>query len=129
MKKLCLLGLLGLALCLAPGCGDDDSDAPKDGDAACKELGEVCHDADDGNGLGAECHEVGHTADPAVCQERYDECITYCRGVLGEGGAPSHGHGGAGGEAHTEGGAPGHDETGGTGGVHEEDPGTSGAGG
>jgi hypothetical protein len=128
MKKLCLLGLLGVALCLAPGCGDDD-DTPMDGDAACEEIGEVCHDADDGNGLGAECHDVGHTGDGAVCLERYDECITYCKGELGEGGASSHGHGGAGGEAHTEGGAPGHDETGGTGGVHEEEPGTAGAGG
>jgi hypothetical protein len=129
MKKLVLFGLLGVTLVLAPACGDDDDSAPpKDGDAACKELGEVCHDADDGNGLGAECHEVGHTANPTVCLERYDECITYCKGVLGEGGASSHGHGGAGGEAHAEGGA-GHDQAGGTGGVHEEDPGTSGAGG
>jgi hypothetical protein len=105
MKKLCLLGLLGVTLCLAPACGDDDDSdggTPRDGDAACKELGEICHAADDGTGLGAECHEVGHTGDGEVCLERYDECITYCEANLGEGGAPGHSEGGAGGEVHEE---------------------------
>lgn len=101
MKKLCLLGMLGLSLFLAPGCGDDDDDDKdgkvRDGAAACKELGEICHDADDGKGLGAECHEIGHVGDGAVCLERYDECITFCKAQIGAGGASGSGHGGAGG--------------------------------
>jgi hypothetical protein len=126
MKKLCILGLLGVAIALTPACGDDDDDtdgtggaageggniggeggAPLDeGAAACKELGSLCHDADDGKGLGKECHELGHVGDGKVCLARYDECKTYCESVLGQGGG-SHGHGGGGGESHSEGGAGG----------------------
>jgi hypothetical protein len=137
MKKLCLLGLLGVALALTPACGDDDDTADgsggaagesgnaggeggelSDGEAACLELGELCHDADDGTGLGAECHELGHVGDGDACLERFEECKTYCEGQLG--------HGGAGGAGHAEGGA-GHTEGGAGGEAHAEAGGSSGA--
>lgn len=56
----------------------------------CEVIGELCHAADDGDGPLHDCHELGHSNDPAVCRERFGSCITQCLAV-------DDGHGGAGG--------------------------------
>lgn len=58
----------------------DPHQIPDSGNTMCAELGTYCHAFDDGTGLGAECHEAGHTGDEAVCAEMYDECIAFCHG-------------------------------------------------
>jgi hypothetical protein len=134
------LALLVGAIAVAPGCADDpapdeatggssgssstkggsggDAGAGGAGTIACMDLGQICHDADDGaDTMGAECHDIGHEGDGEACLEAYDECIEYCMSVLAGGaGGGGHGHeGGAGGEAH-HGGAGGEAHHGGAGG-------------
>lgn len=71
----------------------------------CETIGELCHAVDDGDGPLHECHELGHSSDPAVCHERFPSCIRACVGGEGEGagganagGASAGGAGGKGGE-------------------------------
>lgn len=54
-------------------------DAPAPSGNECEELATTCHGHDEGNALVAECHILGHDADPAACTARYDECMTACR--------------------------------------------------
>lgn len=105
--------LLGCALVLSAACSDDDEtphvhggvdsgaggnggggnggsggvvdphEIPDSGNTMCAELGTYCHAFDEGTGLGAECHEAGHTGDEAVCAEMYDECIAFCQSDAG----------------------------------------------
>ncbi len=69
----------------------DHADHPEAGSAVCEELGHLCHDFDTGEGLGHECHEVGHAGEQEACAEIYDECILFCQG---DGGHEGHGDGG-----------------------------------
>lgn len=64
---------------------------PLDGDLACEQMGDLCHDADHGTGLENLCHETGHSENPAWCLAIYDECQTVCDG-LAQSDAGSHGH-------------------------------------
>ena len=91
--------LLALASMFAfAGCGDDDDDndmPPIDGKAGqthshggeasgghggasveagaseCRVIGELCHEADTGNGPAHDCHELGHEADGAACLDGF----------------------------------------------------------
>jgi hypothetical protein len=99
MKKLTLLTLLGIALVLAPACGEDP-EVTSDGTAECDEIGELCHPVM--TTLGQECHDIGHDRVGSVCLDRYQECKTHCESMAGEGGAggtPAQGTAGAGGAA------------------------------
>jgi hypothetical protein len=63
------------------------------GPIKCLALGELCHPVDDGNGPLNECHELGHAADPAVCEAEFDHCVTICMEAI----EAAEGGGGAGG--------------------------------
>lgn len=54
-----------------------------DGDAACDEMGDFCHEPDHGSGLENLCHETGHHENPVWCAAIYEECKAVCDG-LGE---------------------------------------------
>lgn len=125
--------LLGCSVALTLACGDDTDVAPPSSDAGvggqgnqpdasggaggvtdphmvpdsgntmCAELGTYCHAFDDGVGVGADCHEAGHTGDEAACAAIYDECIAFCSSDAGH-----------------------HEEDGGDAGHHEEDGGDAG---
>ncbi len=57
----------------------------------CDEMGELCHEYDQGSGLGHACHEVGHAGDLAGCSVIYAACADLCHiGAADAGGA--HGH-------------------------------------
>ncbi len=62
--------------------GHHETDA---GSALCEELGHTCHAFDDGDGLGRECHEVGHAGDHEACEAIFDQCSQLCRGDAGPG--------------------------------------------
>jgi uncharacterized repeat protein (TIGR04052 family) len=47
-------------------------------EAACEEMGDRCHDLDDGQGLGHLCHETGHAGNAVWCAAIYDECTALC---------------------------------------------------
>jgi len=68
------------------------------GPLKCMALGELCHPVDDVDGPLHECHELGHVADPAVCEAEFDNCVTMCIEAI----EAAEGAGGAGGS----GGAP-----------------------
>ena len=59
------------------------------GDAAtiCQVLGHLCHDADTGTGLAADCHDLGHEGDGEACEQGFASCIDTCVDSAGEGGA------------------------------------------
>jgi uncharacterized repeat protein (TIGR04052 family) len=57
---------------------------------ACDQLGDHCHEPDDGSGLANLCHETGHSGNAQWCEAIYDECATVCEGLGGEADA---GHG------------------------------------
>lgn len=67
----------------------------------CHELGHLCHDLDDGEGLAHECHEAGHAGDEAACVEIYDACIALCGS---DGGNHEHGSSDAGAHSDHDGG-------------------------
>jgi hypothetical protein len=89
----CFLGATTLAFGLLVGCGDDHHSQGHHAGGQCEALGHVCHDADDGNGRAAECHDVGHAEEPEECEAIFDECIELCVDAIGE----AQGEGGAGG--------------------------------
>lgn len=99
--------LVGGSLAGFAGCGDDDDSsasnsggsaahagssqggeaqggaaAVSDGTDECKVMGELCHEADTGNGGAAtaahECHEVGHEGDGTACLKEFAGCINTC---------------------------------------------------
>ncbi len=78
-----------IAFCQEPAEAGVDAgdDHHGEGSAMCEEMGHLCHDLDDGEGLAHECHEVGHAGDADECAEIYDECIALCQG---DGGSHSH---------------------------------------
>jgi hypothetical protein len=101
-----------------PACGDDDpnvepgsggSGGSGGGDtelglAMCRALGSLCHAVDDGDGPLADCHDLGHAADPEACVEGFQSCIDLCleaeeHGAGGAGGQGGAGHAGAPGPA------------------------------
>lgn len=91
-----VLSLAATAACLVACGGDDSGKEPSDaGKAACAELSSTCH-GDEAEGTIAECHDIGHRADPEQCLARYEECKAACTSE-----APGHGgHGGQGGDSH-----------------------------
>lgn len=55
------------------------------GEAQCRVLGELCHEADTGSGPAHECHELGHVNDAAACVEGFSGCVETCvEGSAGE---------------------------------------------
>jgi hypothetical protein len=99
--KRAYIGLFSFGVALAGGvsaCDDDDAigsgpdasdetpdassdagnDAAQEADPKCVELGARCHPFDHGEGLGHECHEIGHENAVSECHEKYDECIAFC---------------------------------------------------
>ncbi len=68
--------------------GGGHAEAP----TVCRVLGELCHQADTGDGAASECHDLGHVGDVAVCEQEFDGCIATCVDAGG-------GEGGAGGGA------------------------------
>lgn len=89
------LSVLPLALGLALACSEeDDHEEEHETPAACAPIGEVCtHDVH--TTLGAECHDIYHDGDAALCSDRQAECVAHCEAELAAGGAG--GGGGAGG--------------------------------
>lgn len=59
----------------------------------CKVLGELCHEADSGEGASHECHELGHVGNVATCEQEFDGCIAICTHDEGAGGSGSGGAG------------------------------------
>jgi hypothetical protein len=68
--------------------GGGHAEAP----TVCRVLGELCHAADTGSGAAAECHELGHVGDVAVCEQEFDGCIATCVDTGGGEGGAGGGH-------------------------------------
>ena len=82
-----LCGGTALLFGLAVGCGGDDSKKSSEESPRCSALGEVCHAVEESSDQAAECHELGHDGDPAVCEEQFDDCIDVClEAITDEGG-------------------------------------------
>ena len=70
------------------------SGGASDGALTCEVIGELCHEADTGSGLGHDCHELGHEGHAAACVAGFDDCIALC--VPDEQGGAGAGAGGSG---------------------------------
>jgi hypothetical protein len=79
------------------------SDAGTPGEEQCHEMGELCHEYDEGSGLGHLCHEVGHGGNLEWCSVIYSACAELCHIEASDGGS---------GHPHDESDATHHDETG-----------------
>lgn len=82
------------------GGGGGSSD---EADPYCAALGELCHPIEEG--IGPDCHELGHVGNGTACAESFEDCANFCleaRAAL----EPGAGGGGAGGQS-TSGGAGG----------------------
>ncbi len=88
-----------------PGAGGAGGAASDPGPIKCVALGALCHPVDDMNGPLNECHELGHSADAAVCEADFDHGVESCMVAI----AAAEGAGGAGGadSAGGAGGSPG----------------------
>lgn len=81
-----LLLALSASAALTVACGDDKGTGDEHSDTepqVCKDISNVCHDADGGSGMANECHEQAHAGDAAVCEMIHDECIALCNGGTG----------------------------------------------
>jgi hypothetical protein len=55
--------------------------------AHCEALGSLCHEADDGDGPIADCHDLGHSGDAVACAEGFAACVDLCLEPSGAAGA------------------------------------------
>ena len=100
---------IGLCVEGATGEGGAGGGASVDQDPRCAALGSLCHPIEDG--IGPECHDLGHMGNAADCADRFEECAHFCLEATealepaagGAGGAP----GAAGASATAAGGAGG----------------------
>lgn len=93
-------GCIGFCVGGETGAGGAGGGRGVDEDPHCAALGELCHPIEDG--MGPECHELGHVGNPAACAESFEECAHFCleaRAALepGAGGSGTGGQGGSGG--------------------------------
>lgn len=70
-----------------------EAGAPSEGQ--CQEMGELCHDYDEGSGLGHLCHEVGHGGNLEWCSVIYSACAELCHIEASDGGSHHHDDGDA----------------------------------
>lgn len=93
---------------VAPGCSDSDAvDSGQGGSGTggaghhhdhgpphpdCAAISDACHGVDEMGDRAAECHELGHDNDAAVCAAQKASCVDYCN-ALGAGGGGAGGSG------------------------------------
>ena len=71
---------------LGVGCSEDEQEETVVEASDCEAIGDVCtHDVS--GSLATECHELAHSNDTVECAARKHECVDFCSGARGEGGA------------------------------------------
>jgi uncharacterized repeat protein (TIGR04052 family) len=63
-------------------CSDSETFSVNCVENLCRDLGRNCHVVDQGTGVIAECHSLGHANDADACEARRDECVQACGAAL-----------------------------------------------
>jgi hypothetical protein len=67
---------IGFCVGAETGTGGAGGGSGADQDPYCAALGSLCHPIEDG--MGPECHDIGHEGDAAACAESFDQCAHFC---------------------------------------------------